>query len=75
MIVMPLILSIISFRIFPISGIAWALYNELSLSQIADKMHYCNAAHLSNQFKKVCGLTPSHFKRLGSKRRSMLEDI
>lgn len=51
------------------------VYNELSLSQIAAKMNYCNAAYLSNQFRKVCGLTPSHFKRLGNKRRSMLEDI
>lgn len=51
------------------------VYNELSLGQIAAKMHYCNAAHLSNQFKKVCGLTPSHFKQLGGRRRSMLEDI
>lgn len=51
------------------------VYNELSLSQIASKMHYCNVAHLSNQFKKVCGLTPSHFKRLGNKKRSLLEDI
>jgi YesN/AraC family two-component response regulator len=42
------------------------VYNELTINQIADKMHYCNAAHLSNQFKKVCGLTPSHFRRMGN---------
>lgn len=51
------------------------VYDELTLNQIADKLHYCNAAHLSNQFKKVCGLTPSHFKQLRNKRRSMLEDL
>lgn len=51
------------------------VYNELSLKEIARKMNYCNVAHLSNQFKKVSGLTPTHFKRMGGKRRSMLEDI
>ena len=51
------------------------VYDELTLNQIAEKLHYCNAAHLSNQFKKVCGLPPSHFKRLRNKRRSMLDDL
>ncbi len=51
------------------------VYNELSLSEIAWKMHYSSAAHLSTQFKKVTGLTPSHFRSLKDKRRSMLEDL
>src|ERR1041384_5094147 len=38
------------------------IYNELSLSEIADKLHYSSVAHLSTQFKKVTGLTPSFFK-------------
>src|SRR5687767_1925315 len=46
------------------------VYNELSLTDIAFKMHYSSVAHLSNQFKKVTGLTPSHFKQLKNKRRS-----
>jgi AraC-like DNA-binding protein len=48
------------------------VYDELSLTQIADKMHYSSVAHLSNQFKKISGLTPSHFKHLKTKRRSIL---
>ena len=51
------------------------VYNELNLTEIAYKMHYSSVAHLSTQFKKVTGLTPSHFKALKNKRRSMLEDI
>jgi YesN/AraC family two-component response regulator len=51
------------------------VYNELSLTEIAYMMHYSSVAHLSTQFKKVTGLTPSHFKQLRDKRRSMLEDI
>jgi len=51
------------------------VYDELSLTEIADMMHYSSVAHLSTQFKKVTGLTPSHFKKLKEKRRSMLEDI
>ncbi|MGZ5134478.1 MAG: helix-turn-helix domain-containing protein [Flavitalea sp.] len=51
------------------------VYNELSLTEIAYLMHYSSVAHLSNQFKKVTGLTPSHFKQLKNKRRSMLEDM
>ena len=39
------------------------IYNELSLTEIAEKLHYSNVAHLSNQFKKVTGLTPSFLKR------------
>jgi AraC-like DNA-binding protein len=51
------------------------VYNELNLTEIAYKMHYSSVAHLSTQFKKVTGLTPSHFKELKNKRRSMLEDL
>lgn len=51
------------------------VYNELNLTEIAYKMHYSSVAHLSTQFKKVTGLTPSHFKQLKNKRRSMLEDL
>jgi AraC-like DNA-binding protein len=51
------------------------VYNELTLTEIAYQMHYSSVAHLSAQFKKVTGLTPSHFKQLKDKRRSMLEDM
>jgi AraC-like DNA-binding protein len=51
------------------------VYNELNLTEIAYLMHYSSVAHLSSQFKKVTGLTPSHFKQLKDKRRSMLEDV
>jgi AraC-like DNA-binding protein len=51
------------------------VYDELNLTEIAYKMHYSSVSHLSNQFKKVTGLTPSHFKQLKNKRRSMLEDM
>jgi len=51
------------------------IYDELNLSEIAYKMHYSSVAHLSNQFKKYTGLTPSHFKKLKNKRRSTLEDV
>ena len=51
------------------------VYNELNLTEIAYLMHYSSVAHLSAQFKKITGLTPSHFKQLREKRRSMLEDM
>lgn len=51
------------------------VYDELSLTEIAYLMHYSSVAHLSTQFKKVTGLTPTHFKQLKIKRRSMLEDM
>ena len=51
------------------------VYDELNLTEIAYQMHYSSVAHLSAQFKKVTGLTPSHFKQLKSKRRSMLDDM
>ena len=51
------------------------IYDELNLTEIAWMMHYSSVAHLSNQFKKITGLTPSHFKQLKDKRRSPIEDI
>jgi len=51
------------------------VYNELNLTEIAYLMHYSSVAHLSAQFKKITGLTPSYFKKLRDKRLSMLEDI
>ena len=51
------------------------VYNELNLTEIAYKLHYSSVAHLSAQFKKVTGLTPSHFKQLKNKRRSMLDNM
>ncbi len=51
------------------------VYDELNLTEIAYKLHYSSVAHLSNQFKKYTGLTPSHFKKLKNKRRQTLEDV
>jgi AraC-like DNA-binding protein len=51
------------------------VYDELNLSEIADKLHYSSVAHLSNQFKKMTGLTPSHFKNLKHKRRLSLGEL
>jgi len=51
------------------------VYDELNLTEIAYRMHYSSVAHLSNQFKKMTGLTPSHFKNLKHKRRSTLENM
>ena len=51
------------------------IYDELNLTDIAYKMHYSSVAHLSNQFKKITGLTPSFFKTLKRKRRTSLEDM
>jgi len=51
------------------------VYDEFNLTEIAWKMHYSSVAHLSNQFKKVTGLSPSHFKQLKDKRRTPIEDI
>ena len=51
------------------------IYGELNMTEIAWKMNYSSVAHLSNQFKKVTGLSPSHFKQLKEKRRSPIEEI
>ena len=50
-------------------------YGELNITEIAWKMNYSSVAHLSNQFKKVTGLTPSQFKELKNKMRIPLEEI
>lgn len=51
------------------------LYNELTLSEIAHKMHYSSTAHLSMQFKKTTGLTPSFYKKIKKGRVKNLEDL
>lgn len=51
------------------------VYDELNLTEISYKMNYSSVAHLSNQFKKITGLTPSHFKRLKGKRQDILKDV
>lgn len=51
------------------------VYDELSLTEIAHKMHYSSVSHLANQFKKVTGLTTSHFKQLKHKRVTSLEAL
>ncbi|MCH7399394.1 AraC family transcriptional regulator [Belliella sp. DSM 107340] len=51
------------------------IFGEDTLSEIADKLHYSSVAHLSAQFKKVTGLTPSHFKALKEKRRISIQNI
>ena len=51
------------------------LYDELSLTEISYKLHYSSVAHLSNQFKKVTGLTPSYFKKLRNMRNLNLENM
>jgi AraC family transcriptional regulator len=49
----------------------WLVYNEFTLSEIAWKLGYSSVAHLSAQFKKITGLTPSDFKKLGGSRKSL----
>ena len=51
------------------------LYDELNLTEIAFRLHYSSVAHLSNQFKKVTGHTPSYYKKLGKKRKGNLENL
>ncbi len=51
------------------------IYDELNLTEIAWKMHYSSVAHLSNQFKKITGFSPAHFKKLKDTRRKAIEDI
>lgn len=51
------------------------LYEELSLTEISYKMHYSSVAHLSNQFKKVTGLSPSHYMQLKEKKRRPIDEI
>ncbi|MBL7721446.1 MAG: AraC family transcriptional regulator, partial [Chitinophagaceae bacterium] len=49
--------------------------NEMTLLDISVEMDYSSVAHLSSQFKQVTGLTPSHFKKVGSVRRKLLDKI
>ena len=51
------------------------VYDELSLTEIAYKLHYSSVAHLSNQFRKMTGLTPSGYKNLKLKRRKAPENV
>jgi AraC-like DNA-binding protein len=51
------------------------LYEELNLTEISYKLHYSSVAHLSNQFKKVTGLSPSSFKQLKNRSRNSIEEI
>jgi AraC-like DNA-binding protein len=51
------------------------IYDELSISEIAWKMHYSSVAHLSNQFKKVTGFSPGYFKKIKDTRRKAIEEI
>ncbi len=51
------------------------IYDELNLTEISYKMHYSSVAHLSNQFKKITGLTPTFYKQLKDKRKANLEDL
>lgn len=51
------------------------VYDELTLSEIAFQLHYSSVAHLSNQFKKVTGLTPTHFKNIRDQKRKSLDEV
>jgi YesN/AraC family two-component response regulator len=51
------------------------VYDELSMQEIADQLGYSSAPHLSNQFKKITGLTPSHFKKIRSVKRNSLDNV
>ena len=51
------------------------LYDELNLTEISYKLHYSSVAHLSNQFKKITGLSPSFYKKLKQKREQNLENL
>ena len=51
------------------------VYDELNLSEIAFQLGYSSVQHLSNQFKKVTGLTPSHFKEIGAEKRKPIDQV
>jgi AraC-like DNA-binding protein len=51
------------------------MYNEMNLTEISYRMHYSSVSHLSKQFKKTTGLTPSYFRNLELKKRSSIEDL
>ncbi|MDZ4824740.1 MAG: AraC family transcriptional regulator [Flavobacteriales bacterium] len=51
------------------------IYDELNLTEISYKLHYSSVAHLSNQFKKITGLSPGFYKQLKRKRKEVLENV
>jgi YesN/AraC family two-component response regulator len=51
------------------------VYDELSLSEIAYRLNYSSVAYLSNQFKKITGLSPTHFKKIGDEKRKPLDEV
>ncbi len=51
------------------------MYDELSLSEIAFRLHYSSVAHLSSQFKKVTGFAPSHIRRIKGYKRTSLDEL
>lgn len=51
------------------------IYNELSFSQIADRLNYSNSAHFSSQFKKITGMSPREFKQLSKIDRQTLDNV
>jgi AraC-like DNA-binding protein len=53
----------------------WLVYAELNVNEISYKLGYSSVQHLSNQFKKVTGMTPSSFKKIGSSHRNPLDNV
>jgi AraC-like DNA-binding protein len=53
----------------------WLVYDELTLSEISYRLGYSSVAHLSSQFKKITGLTPSEFKKIGISHRNPLDKV
>lgn len=53
----------------------WLMYNELSLNQIALNLGYSSTQHLSNQFKKMTGMSPTQFRKMGAAHRKALDDV
>jgi len=53
----------------------WLVYGEFTLSEISFRLGYSSVAHLSAQFKKITGLTPSHFKKMGNTHRHFLDQV
>jgi AraC-like DNA-binding protein len=51
------------------------MYGELNITEIAYKLNYSSVAHLSNQFKKATGLSPTHFKNLKVRKRIPIEEL
>ena len=51
------------------------VYDELTLSEIAFQLHYSSVSHLSNQFKKITGFTPTYYKQMKDKRRKQIDNL